>query len=139
MFSKRDIQYFDVATALAKVSTHHKAKLGAVIVQDREVVSTATNVAKSHPMQMKYNKLRNMEGDNHRHFIHAELNAIIKTTDKRKLKGASIYVSRICKSKEFGMARPCAACLQAIIDHGINHIFYTTDLGYAQEELKLVA
>ena len=136
MLSKRDMQYFAVATALAKVSTHHKAKLGAAIVSDREVISTATNVAKSHPIQRKYNYFRNMEGDNHQHFLHAEINAIIRVQDKRRLKGASIYVGRVCKDRVFAMARPCPACMKAIVDFGIKNIFYTTELGYAQEVIS---
>jgi tRNA(Arg) A34 adenosine deaminase TadA len=46
-----------------------------------------------------------------------------------------LYVYRIRKTKEFGMARPCPSCMQAIKDFGIRTIFYTTDDGYAEEHL----
>lgn len=136
MLTKRDIQYFDVATTIARVSNHRKARLGAVIVSGRDVIAAAPNVNKSHPMQMRYNSFRNMEGDNHNHHLHAEMATIIRVPDKRKLDGASIYVSRVCKDREYGMARPCPACMQAIIDHGIKRIFYSTEYGFAQEVIN---
>jgi deoxycytidylate deaminase len=133
MFNSRDMDYFEAARALAKVSPHHKAQLGAVIVKDRDLVSAATNVHKSHPMQMRYNVYRNMQGDNHHHHLHAEMHAIIRTQNKKQLRGASIYVSRVCMDRDRGMARPCKACMRAIKDHGIKKIYYTTEDGYGCE------
>jgi deoxycytidylate deaminase len=135
MLTTRDMQYFDVATALAKVSPHNKAQLGAVIVKDRVVLSATTNVHKSHPMQMRYNVFRKMQGDNHQHHLHAEMHAIIRTQNKKELRGATIYVSRVCQDREYGMARPCKACERALIDYGIKRIYYTTERGYGCEEI----
>ena len=133
MLTKRDHQYFAVATALAKTSNHFKAKLGAIIVHKNEIISTAVNAAKSHPIQKLYNIHRNIQ-ITHNH-IHAEIHSIIKTTNKQKLKGATIYVSRVKNDQAMGMARPCPACFRAIQDYGIKNIFYTTNNGYAQETI----
>jgi len=133
VFTKRDIKYFNFATDIAQDSEHYKCRLGAVIVQNGEIVSSAINIQKSHPMQKKYNVHRQMKGCNHHHHLHAEMHAILKTQNKDKLKGSTIYVSRIKDDGSIGMARPCPACLNAIIDFGIKNIFYTTNIGYAQE------
>lgn len=131
MFTKRDMQYFDVAVALAKTSPHFKNKLGAIIVLKNEVLSSATNLSKSHPMQKQYNFHRKIDII-HDH-LHAEIHSIVKSPDKRKLRGATIYVSRVRNDQKLGMARPCPACFNALKDFGIKEIFYTTDTGFAQE------
>lgn len=47
-----------------------------------------------------------------------------------------IYVYRELKSGERAMARPCAACLAALMDLGIRKICYTTENGYCEERLE---
>lgn len=71
------------------------------------------------------------------HVMHAEMAAIKKAINKRAdLVGASIYVARVGgKHSEYGMCRPCAACLGAIRAVGIAEIFYTTEQGFAYEQL----
>ena len=49
------------------------------------------------------------------------------------MKDVSVYVYRICKSRDHGLARPCSACYAAIRDAGITRVAYTTDYGYAWE------
>lgn len=46
-----------------------------------------------------------------------------------------LYIFRNRKCCTFGMARPCPSCMAAIKDLGIRHIYYTTNDGYAYEEL----
>ena len=49
----------------------------------------------------------------------------------------SVYIYRVCKGKRLGhgLARSCAGCMAAIQDKGIKKIYYTTDDGFAMEEL----
>lgn len=47
-----------------------------------------------------------------------------------------LYIYRIRKDQEFGLARPCASCMAAIKDLGIRHIYYTSDSGYVYEKLE---
>jgi hypothetical protein len=68
---------------------------------------------------------------------YAEVAAILKVRNKKLLKGSTIYVGRTFKSGHNAIARPCPACMQAIIDHGIKEIVYTTDDGLAVEVVIL--
>ena len=133
MITNRDKIFFKMATLLAQSSTHHKFRMGAVIIQNGDILSTGVNSSKTHPLQMKYNKYRNIKINNH--CVHAEMNAIVKTSNKNLLKGAIIYISRL-KENGVGMSRPCKACMEALKDFGIRDICYSTDIGYAKEYIN---
>ena len=47
-----------------------------------------------------------------------------------------LYVYRTRCDQEYGIARPCPSCMAAIRDLGIRHIYYTTNNGYAYEEVE---
>lgn len=135
MFTTRDTKLFQVARSLARTSNHSKARIGAVIVQDREILSVGVNGVKSHPLQQKYNRFRFVD-DNAKHLMHAELDAIVKSKlDTSNNKRTSIYVYRDMADHQHGKSRPCAGCLHALKDYNINHIFYTTDDGFVYEQL----
>lgn len=142
--TKRDYEYFDMARKIAQESTFDNFHLGAVIVYKGRVISTGCNSHKSHPMQKKYNK-------KYRHFnrsskmindsIHAEMSCLVNipkcvdlNLDYSKCK---VYIYRISPGKrlQVGLARPCEACMNALRDKGIRKIYYTTDGGFAMEEL----
>ena len=56
-------------------------------------------------------------------WIHAEIDAIIRC---RNLKDAHrIFVSRISKAGDYGLAKPCPICEQAIKEAGIKHVEWT--------------
>lgn len=130
---QRDARIFNIAKALAVTSAHAKARIGAVVVSGRDIVSVGVNGRKSHPLQRHYNALR-FEDHRAAHLMHAELEAIIR--GRAYLRGDnSIYVYRELKTGVVGMSRPCVGCMRALRDHNINNIFYTTDQGFAYEEL----
>ena len=131
-FTKRDLQYFELAKNVARLS-NYKVKIGAIIVENGDIIATSFNGAKTHPMQMKYNAYRDFNNASKftEHIIHAELGALIKIK-RIKLKNASIYVNRT-SSKEFSKCRPCKGCQQALRDYGVKDIYYTTDDGYSYE------
>ena len=68
--------------------------------------------------------------------VHAEIAALSKIRhldiDWNRIE---VYVYRACKNREHGMARPCRACMQAIIDLGIRTIYYSTDAGFVREDI----
>lgn len=137
MFTNRDLNFFELATSLAKVSNHDQYYLGAAIVKNGSLLATGTNENKSHPLQMKYNVYRNLKGNHHSHHIHAEIASLIKVKNKNLLQNSSIYVSRIGRDKGIKMSRPCKGCMRALKDHGIKDIFYTTESGgYCFERLN---
>ena len=71
------------------------------------------------------------------HAIHAEISCItsIKKEDVDWSK-VELYVYRKMTKQPFGMARPCPACMAMIKAKGIKKIFYTTNEGFAFEQLK---
>ena len=134
--NKRAELAFEMAKQVAQQSKYFKFHIGCVITYKGMVIATGVNSDKTHPMQKEYNKYRIDSPDDYDAKCHAEIAALLhikdKTLDPRKM---CLYVYRIRKTKEFGMARPCPSCMQAIKDFGIRTIFYTTDDGYAEEHL----
>lgn len=130
----KDRRIFKVARALALTSSHLKARIGAVVLSGRDIVSVGVNGRKSHPLQRHYNALR-FTDDSASHLMHAELEAIVRARAFLRDDDNSIYVFRELKTGQIGMSRPCVGCMQALRDHNIKHVHYTTDLGFAYEEL----
>lgn len=54
------------------------------------------------------------------HRCHAEARAVLKAD-----KGSTLYVARITRLGDWGMARPCKRCQAAIRNHGIIKVYYT--------------
>lgn len=68
---------------------------------------------------------------------HAEMDAISKIKDKKKLKKASLWSIRYKKiNGEYvlGNAKPCIHCKKLAMKYGIKHVFYTNDNGIIQKE-----
>lgn len=97
-------------------------KMAAIIAKRKKVMSTGYNKRKTHPMMLKFT-------DNHlRVCVHAEVDAIInalKTHTEKELKGAEIFVARILKNGQRGIAKPCNICQKALDSYGITAIHYT--------------
>lgn len=135
MLNSRDNKLIEVAKSIALTSRHHKAHVGAVIADGRDILSVGVNGRKSHPLQQKYNRLKFTDNHGH-HLMHAELEAIVKgRAQGNKLAGTTMYVYRLMKTGMKGMSRPCVGCMQALKDFGIHRVMYTTEDGIADETL----
>jgi deoxycytidylate deaminase len=132
-FDKRII---NVAAGLAALSTHPKAHIGAVLVVGRDIISVGVNGRKSHPLQKYYNKFRFLD-DNAHHLMHAELEALVRGRAMIR-SNATMYIYRLLRTGEQGMCRPCGGCMRALSDYKIGNIVYSTNNGFAHEELKNV-
>lgn len=133
----RDKRYFDIAKTVA-LSSDFKIQVGAIAVHGGKVIASSASSNKTHPLQRMYNSYRDFvhEGlvfDK----LHAEIGLIsqIQRTNINP-KDISIYIYRICKSREHGLARPCEGCMQALLDIGIRNIYYSTDVGFAYEQIQ---
>lgn len=133
MLTKKQIKHFEVAKAVS-ATAEFRAKIGAAIVIDGQVVSVGTNIRKSHPLQQKYDRFRATTPQNIPHYLHAEIAAIVRAKDY-DLSKAEIFIYRMTGEGKLGMSRPCPACMKAIKDFGIKTVAYTTNLGYAIETL----
>jgi len=140
--SKFDKQMFAAARKQAVQSDYEDFHIGCVIVYKKHIIGTGFNSDKTHPMQAHYNKYRKFDKTKNgiKHSIHAEIAAINdipyvvgKKVEWSKVK---IYIYRKCIDKPYGLARPCAGCMQAIKDLGIKHIYYTGEEGYVYEWIR---
>jgi dCMP deaminase len=117
-------QYFMTITRqVAERSTCKRAKVGAVIVRDKNILATGYNGA---PAGMPHcidvgcliyqSKTPNGETEeNCFRTIHAEMNAIAQAAKNgASIKDASIYITHT----------PCIHCLKVLVNTGIKSIYY---------------
>lgn len=134
-------KYFDLAKKVSYLSDFCGNTIsrhtGCVIVYKNSVVSVGWNVDKEHPMQKYYNKLRGFNTDACKNSLHAEMYALIKSEELDiDWSKAIVFTYRMYNNSKLAIARPCKACMAAIKDRGIRHIYYTTSDGYACEVLN---
>lgn len=118
--------------------------VGCVIVYKRHIIGAASNSDKTHPMQKRYNQYRhfNKTKNGIKHSVHAEiaaLNSIPYTIGKEvEWSKVKVYIYRICPGRVggYGLAKPCEACVQALRDIGIKHIYYTGNGSYIYERFN---
>lgn len=136
MFSDRELRYFDVAKAVSETANHNSFMIGAAIVVGKSIISVGANDKdRSHPLQKKYNAFR-FNDDKCKHSIHAEIDAITKAKNQiDDFSDAKLFVYRLQKNGNLGIARPCKGCMEAIKDFGIKEIYYSTNEGLAYERI----
>ena len=132
--TKREQHFMKLACQIAERSTFRDYKLGAIVVYKGKILSSGANLAKTHPLQRKF--------DHHRldeRFIpvstHAEVNAIQKIIKDNDIDWSkcTIYVARVLKNGKTAMSRPCNSCMQLMKSLGVKNVYYTTDFGVAHE------
>ena len=99
------------------------AHLSAIIVKGGKIVS----IGRNKPKMNSY--IKNRAHHENCATIHAEIDAIFKVRRKINLRGSDIYVARITKHGDHGMAAPCPMCMSTIKSYGIKRIYYTTQDG----------
>jgi dCMP deaminase len=117
-------QYFlTITRQVAERSTCNRAKVGAVIVRDKNIIATGYNGA---PAGMPHctdagcliYQSKTPDGEieeNCFRTIHAEINAIAQAAKNgANIKDASIYITHT----------PCIHCLKVLVNTGIKDIFY---------------
>ncbi len=136
--SRADMRYFQKARQVAEISNYKRTHVGCVAVYQGNIIGIACNTNKTHPMQKYYNRYRYHPQTSYFYpKLHTEINCIssIRHLDINFSK-VKLYVYRIRCDQEHGIARPCPSCMVAIKDLGIRHIYYTTNDGYAYEEVE---
>ena len=109
----------NLATDIASKLPHHY-KLCAIVTDKKgNILGIGTNsYTKTHPKQKHY---ATRVGEQERIYLHAELDAIIKSRTGDPYR---IYISRANKAGT-GSAKPCRICELAIKEAGIKEIHYT--------------
>lgn len=134
-----DNRFFERTRDVARMSTYHKHHIGCIAVYKGNIIAKGYNQEKTHPMQSYYNRYRSLNKANCGVMlpkVHAEIACLsaIKNMNINFSK-VKLFIYRPMISKDYGMARPCPACMKAIKDLGIKDIYYTTEYGYAHETL----
>lgn len=105
----------------AELSTY-RFRIGAVIFKGSRIIASGHNGIRSsriHPLHKHYNNS-----------LHAEQDAILNVKDWSTLKGYSILVIKISKTKGIlSMARPCEMCQQLLKHVGIKTMYFSNELG----------
>jgi deoxycytidylate deaminase len=70
------------------------------------------------------------------HTLHAEIACLNQIKQDINYKDLELYIVRVKKNGEYGLARPCASCMPFIISKGIKKIYYSTNYGFASEILS---
>lgn len=116
------------------------ARVDCIAVYGNRILSTGFNMDRTHPLQAKYNQFRMFNSPEKAiHKLHAEiacLSPLLSIKNDLNWNKVSLYVYRSCNSREHGYARPCPACMKLIHDLGIRHVYYSTDDGYAYEQIS---
>lgn len=117
-----DEYFMEIAEIVKKRSTCLRRQVGALVVKDRQILSTGYNGA---PSGLKHcdetgclrDQLKVPSGQRHElcRGLHAEQNAIIQASlHGVKIEGATLYVT----------IQPCAVCTKMIINSGIKRLVY---------------
>lgn len=144
--TSRDVAGLAAACAEAMSSDVPVARVGCAVMVGSVVVATAHNSLKTDPAQKRWNRYRALvtptESDPaNMDSIHAEVAALksIPWPVARQLRWpqARVYVFRVAPGLPLGqgMARPCRACWQALRHAGVRHLVYSTDDGFAKEDI----
>jgi len=92
-------------------------RMAACIVKKKRLVSIGFNKNKTHPLMAKFCKHKKAI------YLHAEIDAIINA--KEDIRGATMYVLRVRRAGERGLAKPCPGCAKAIKFFGIKKVYHT--------------
>lgn len=133
--TKTERAYFRAAEAVSRLSDH-KQKVGCVVVNKHRIISSGYNSSvRCHAIQARIDKKR--FGTDCPGKLHSEVDALLPLIRNNvDLSNASIFVYRQHKDGSLAMARPCPGCMSLIRSCGIKTICYTTDNGYARENVN---
>ncbi|AJW64318.1 dCMP deaminase family protein [Elizabethkingia sp. HX WHF] len=109
--TKFDIAYLRMAKEWAKLSYCKRKQVGALIVNNRTIISDGYNGT---PSGFE-NCCEDTEGKTHWYVLHAEANAILKLANStQSCKGATLYLT----------LSPCKECSKLIHQSGIRRLVY---------------
>ena len=128
--TKRDRRMIDLAIRQAFSSEFPTFRHGAVLARGSSVLNVGVNKAQYTSFGARFRR------DNPNFAtIHAEI-ACILGVERKKTKGATVYVARINNLGEEMYSKPCSMCQQAMRFVGVRRVVYTIGEGKLGE-LKL--
>lgn len=131
MIQRKVDYYFNIARTVGEESTCLRAKYGAIIVKNDEIISTGYSGAprgRSHCTDLKYcrrQKLSIPRGERYElcRSIHAEQNAIISAS-RRDMIGSDLFlVGSTPDGDDISEVSCCSLCKKFIINAGIKRVY----------------
>lgn len=110
--SKSEASFLSAAAKIASTSPN-RFRMGSLVVKSGRVLGGAVNITKASPSTPP-----------NRFSTHAEIAAMRIASDTQ---GATLYVARLDKFENTVMAKPCAWCIQKILEAGIYRVIFTTN------------
>lgn len=115
-------KYLKSASDVALNSEHGIYKMGAILVNNGNIVAIGWNKNKSHPKAKNYTRT-----------IHAELDALIGSR-YGEIFDTDMYVARITKGGALATSKPCKDCMVLIKEAGISSVTFIDDQGHVRIE-----
>lgn len=145
-FSKSDAAMFKAAYNEAKYGDMNEYHLGCVLAYKGEIIGAGYNTTKTCPMQKRYNIMYRAfvpftNSHKHEHSTHAEIAALRSVSASRassiQWQHVKAYVYRISPGLPHfqGNAFPCPACVHALFDAGIRHVYSSNEYGFTHTVL----
>lgn len=137
LITARQLRNFEYARRAAEMSTF-RVQVGAIAVLGKKILSTGWNSEKSHTTQYRFDRYRDFRNDGPcANALHAEIACLIPMLYNPEIDWSrvEVYVYRIRKDQPFGMARPCAACMRALLNAGVRNIYYTSNSALISERI----
>ena len=127
----KEQRFFNIAKEMSQLSNFDRARVGAVVVTGKRILSASCNSTKTRPLQFYYNKYRNFEDyKNSNSCEHAEISALSPLIGKEiEWDKVSIYTYRELKNGKRGCSKPCEACSKLIKELGIKTVYYVDEDG----------
>jgi tRNA(Arg) A34 adenosine deaminase TadA len=117
--SNKDISFI-AATAKIALTSDNRFRVGAMVVKSGRVMGGSPNITRRSPRTPP-----------NRFSTHAEIAAINVSSDCSR---ATLYIARLNNSDLYSISKPCAWCMQKIIQSGITRVVYTLDYNDSCEE-----
>ena len=139
MNNNKHIRFLKLAKEISELSDFKAHQIGCVLITGKQILSVACNLQKTHPLQMEYNRYRNLKGGNVIHKAHAETLCLSKAKNFGiNFNNTTLYIFRQLKNKQWAIAKPCNGCMELIKNLGIKKIVYSVDEGYAIEFVRKI-
>jgi tRNA(Arg) A34 adenosine deaminase TadA len=117
--SNKDVSFIAAASRIAQTS-NNRFRVGAIVVKSGRVMGGSPNITRRSPRTPP-----------NRFSTHAEIAAINVSSDCSR---ATLYIARLNNSDMYSISKPCAWCMQKIIQSGITRVVHTLDYNYSSEE-----
>lgn len=57
--------------------------------------------------------------------VHAEVDALLRVSNREDIQGSTVYVVRVIKLGQLAMSKPCPMCHQILREHGVKRAFFS--------------